>query len=218
MIKLKKLEPARCPWCGEIFRPAEDQNLYKGTKAILSRCCAKPVVDAKFFSGEVRCFTAVIILLFIVEFIISHGRLYYAPGIAMIILILYSKTIGFHECYKRYHNGAKGKNVFLAEKFLGWADIDWYSMNQGGIGLPSFRIGDNRIVVVCFVDSEGKPVSQTLCVRIQKKLLFLWKRAKIFLISDSLWKLDENGREPWEQAEKFVIFNNGLAVGRGRIK
>ena len=45
------------------------------------------------------------------------------------------------------------------EKILGYVDIHWYSIKNGGIGLPHLRLIDNMILPVYFVDELGIPVS-----------------------------------------------------------
>lgn len=97
------------------------------------------------------------------------------------------------------------------------AKINWYKLKQGGIGLPRIRLSDNTIFPVCFVSDKGIPVSQTLCIRIRKSCGLFWKRAKITLISDDLWKANKEGKSPWELADKFVIYNYGEVIGEGKI-
>ena len=81
-----------------------------------------------------------------------------------------------------------------------------------GIGVTSF--GET---CVC-VDKEGKPVSQTMLVRIRKKFGFFWTGAKVHLaVTDKFWTKDKNGKDPWERAEKMVIFNNREIVGEAKL-
>lgn len=73
------------------------------------------------------------------------------------------------------------------------------------------------IFLVCFVDEKGIPVSQTVCVRLHKRFSIFWKNSRVQLISEDLWKADTAGRDPWEKAAKFVIFNRGQKIGEGNI-
>ena len=37
-------------------------------------------------------------------------------------------------------------------------------------------------------------------------------------VTDKFWTKDKNGKNPWERAEKMVIFNNREIVGEAKLK
>lgn len=125
---------------------------------------------------------------------------YFVCGAFIIIVLL---TQNYYPVFK------KGEHKCASEPLLGKATVKWYTLRKGGIGLPRLRLVNNMIFPVCFVDKEGKPVSQTMLVRIRKKFGFFWTGAKVHLaVTDKFWTKDKKGKNPWERAEKMVIFNN----------
>ena len=201
---LKEIEDEHCPWCGATY--CEEVK----KEGICCECGARVKSHLGTRNGELaRAFllTSLLYLIFRVIPTLYDSIIVWTMAIPIVYYFLV--------CYRKIPLWREG---ITEEKFLGFSNIHWYSMRKGGIGFPRIRFRDNRIFLVCFVDIEGTPVSQTLCVRIHKSLAMFWKDTQVTLISDNLWKKDKDGKTPWEKAEKFVIFNNGEIVGEGIIR
>ncbi len=204
MMWLKKIEETKCPWCGNILS---------------DECCEKTCSNRIIYyvSLDVGVFiligTIILLLIEIKTYNGSHLHMhegYFVCGAFIIIVLL---TQNYYPVFK------KGERKCASEPLLGRATVKWYTLRKGGIGLPRLRLVNNMIFPVCFVDKEGKPVSQTMLVRIRKKFGFFWTGAKVHLaVTDKFWTKDKNGKDPWERAEKMVIFNNREIVGEAKLK
>ena len=197
---LKRIEGAKCPWCG------------KEVRKDIAGDCDLPI---KFYcSLEVGIFIVIGTLFFLSLMFQGRRHIYKEGGtlgipMGMVILL----THNYYPVFK------KGERKCASEPLLGKATVKWYTLRKGGIGLPRLRLVNNMIFPVCFVDKEGKTVSQTMLVRIRKKFGFFWTGAKVHLaVTDKFWKKDKNGKDPWERAEKMVIFNNREIVGEAKLK
>ena len=106
-----------------------------------------------------------------------------------------------------YRHPDFGKYLTPEEPKLCTVTIHWYSLRDGGIGFPRFRIYNHMIFPICFVDRKGQPVTQTGCVRLCKRWSIFFKGAKLRLITDMI--------DPHKIREgmKFYIFNQGIRMG-----
>lgn len=103
--------------------------------------------------------------------------------------------------YKRAKN-----SDYIPEEFLGFANITWLPHREGGLRLPNLTIWNHYILGVCFIDDEGKPISQTGYIRVNK--MFLKKTRKIYRITDN-FQYDK------ERMGRFAIFYKEKRVGTG---
>lgn len=198
MIWLKKIEETKCPWCGKIL---EEHDECDG--------------NVKFYCSLGVGIFIVIGTLFFIALMFRGRRATYHEG-GSIIIPVGTVVLLTHNYYPVFK---KGEHKCASEPLLGKATVKWYTLRKGGIGLPRLRLVNNMIFPVCFVDKEGKPVSQTMFVRIRKKFGFFWTGAKVHLaVTDKFWTKDKNGKAPWERAEKMVIFNNREIVGEAKLK
>lgn len=91
--------------------------------------------------------------------------------------------------------------------------IQWYSPDQGGAWFPNFRILNDYIFPVCFVDGQGTPVSQMWCVKLEgiKRHGLYHADARIsFLLKEAPESLLKTGNH-------FYIFNNKVKIGEGTV-
>ena len=210
---MKKLEPERCPWCGNILRLSSQYSDKVNKSFVICNWCKKEVKPNKIF---LEYFFGVITLVVASYFVC---KIWSSWSILLVLVLvalfaIFTNRITYVRSMK-YENWGDEE---IKEMFLGKADICWYSGREGGIGLPRLRIRNNMIFPVCFVNAEGVPVSQTVCVRLQKRFLYFWRNASVKLITEDLWKADAEGRKPWEKARMFWIFNRGEKIGEGRIR
>ena len=213
---MKKLEPGRCPWCGKVCDYERREKGKWNREVYISSCCKKPM-KLIVFSGKMIW---VILLCMIVQIVWvgdEIGRVR-SGGVVLIPFIIYGFLNAKKMPFKRYKLKGQENQVSTKGKKIGRANVVWYKVRQGGIEYPYIRILSNMIFPVCFVNAEGTPVSQTVCVRLQKRFLYFWRNAGVRLITEDLWKADADGKVPWEKAEKFLIFNCGEVIGEGRIK
>lgn len=105
--------------------------------------------------------------------------------------------------YKRVKN-----SDYIPEEFLGFANITWLSHREGGLRLPNLTIWNHYILGVCFIDDEGKPISQTGYIRVNK--MFLKKTRKIYRITDN-FQYDK------ERMGRFAVFYKEKRVGTGNM-
>ena len=207
----KELMGYRCPWCGDDNIDVTERKIWPYMKFKVK--CENCHHESRF--NLVRPATIILGMYGLARFLYGwfYGkpeelRHYYFFGV--LPLVLYLLFIATHIPLNRI-----GKTK---EKKLGKSMVRWYPVEKGGIKLAKIRIIDNMIFPVCFLDGKGTPVSQTLCVRLHKRWCLFWKKAQVKLINDNLWKVDRDGKTPWEKAEKFVIFNKGKIIGEGILR
>ena len=214
---MKKIESDWCPWCGKQQEKDIDDRRIRWRNVYFTKCCNKALVDDWWFGGEmiIVFILCVLIRIFLTP---AKGMRIWDAEFVFVPLIWYFLVTKDSRVSKRII--VKGGKRYKAEPelFLGRASVRWYRVKEGGIGFPYLRLINNMIFPVCFVNVEGVPVSQTVCVRLQKRFLYFWRNAGVRLITEDLWKADADGKVPWEKAEKFLIFNCGEVIGEGRIK
>ncbi len=209
-MKCKIIYQLYCPWCGCETLEFVDERTYRWKKQ-----CKKCKKKSKF--DLVRPATVILALVGLISVLYcwfwgNPGELRHYYFFGVLPLVLYVSCNASHYPMRRIQTRPRQK-----ERSIGRANIRWYSAKEGGVGLAKLRIIDNMIFPVCFLDETGKPVSQTVCVRLHKRGSLFWRKAKVKIISEDLWKADSEGKTPWEKAEKFVIFNDKEIVGEGRI-
>lgn len=220
-MKLTRLDGSRCAWCGDIFYESDEECANREMKLCAS--CGRRVKSET--NHKNREGTLVIIFLILAEIASLIGLAALDVVLGTNLLHYLGKFSSVFPMFAAiYFIVNRGKTpVWRAhevyqEETIGKADVTWYSVNKGGVGFARLRILDNMIFPVCFLDKKGTPVSQTLCVRLHKSWCLFWKKAQVMLINDDLWKVDNDGKTPWEKAEKFVIFNQGKIIGEGILR
>lgn len=210
---MKKLEPVRCPWCGEVLKFSQNYIEKKSEKFDMCAYCKNYIRLYRYSSEQfIGVFMFGILSYFVYQL---------SAGWMIMLLSLLSLLFLFYASSMTYIRGLNPNGYGIEppeEEILGRADIRWYSANEGGIGFPYLRITNNTIFPVCFVDANGVPVSQTICVRLQKRFVYFWRRTRVCLINEDIWKKDSEGKFPWEKSEKFLIFNRGQKIGEGKIR
>lgn len=205
----KEIDAARCPWCGEIYFESGETCANRTMK--LCGNCNRRIIQSFAYNNREY------IIIFMIAFFLFLANVF--------IPVLYDHVVGIYLIPPAIYFLMNKRKFPLwragglkEEEILGYADIHWYSVKNGGIGLPRLRLIDNMIFPVCFVDERGNPVSQTVCVRLHKSFSVFWKNVRVQLISEDLWKSDDAGRDPWEKAVKFVVFNKSKKIGEGKLK
>lgn len=209
-VKCKIIYQLYCPWCGCETLEFIDERAFRQKLECKSfqRKCKLDLIRPATVALALICVASVLYCWFWGK--AGELRHYYFVGV--LPLVFYMVINASHYPMRRIQTRPRQK-----ERSIGRANIRWYSVKEGGVGLAKLRIIDNMIFPVCFLDATGKPVSQTVCVRLHKRGSLFWRKAKVKIISEDLWKADSEGKTPWEKAEKFVIFNNKEIVGEGRI-
>ena len=202
---IKKLDHKRCHWCGvpydEIPEQPHDYSKENGFDIDGDPCksCGK--------WGRYHPDTATIIFLafYMILRLLSIPRIVSFFAFLVINLLFVGKT-------PYYRHPDFGKYLTPEEPKLCTVTIRWYSLRDGGIGFPRFRIYNHMIFPICFVDRNGQPVTQTGCVRLCKRWFIFFKGAKLRLITDMI--------DPHKIREgmKFYIFNQGIRMGEGIVK
>lgn len=204
----------RCPWCGRKYQ--KSYLGYRRRRAFFHPCDkCKNYGMVNWNSIHLLIELVIAVLIFRIGYLYLSGYIQYLSTVAGCFLLVYSWD---RLPYVRCHKGERWREDAMPETYLGRANIHWYPFWKNGVGLPFFRLADNRVFFACFVDESGKAVSHTVCIRIKKNLIYFWNNAKIFLLVQDLWKPDEKGIYPWDKANKIVIFNGRDIIGEGRIK
>ncbi len=201
MFGFKRIEWSKCPWCAESVDTTQAQQ-YEGKKKLyLSLDVGIVLTIGTFFC-----------ILFVLRSF-SKGTPPYKIGECSFIALefVYVVTSRYYPEFK------KGERKCASEPELGRALIRWYSIRQGGIGLPRLRLINNMIFPVRFFAADGTPISEVLYVRIQKRYGLFWKKARVRMIAVPVQ--DQGGERNiiWYRAQKFLIYNYGHVIGEGNI-
>ena len=189
-----------CPWCGSMD---EKPKLFlEGWFRYQCRECGRYYESyfKRFISASFIWFLNIFIIFF------THRRptvfLLWISGFLFVYVIIIV-------CKTPYRRSISTKEYeYYPEEFLGIAEMDWLSHREGGLRFPNLTIWNHYILGVCFVDAEGKPVSQTGYIRVNKRLFR--KTRKIYQITDNI-KYDE------KTMSEFVVFYKRKRVGKGRM-
>lgn len=198
--ELKKVSQCQpmCPWCGS--EEAKSDRLETGW--FNYKCCE---CHNSFRSYRGWIIIDVGICFFIVMFCVLsfHATLAYIAGIISLVLFIWHIIYLEKMPYKRVQ-----KRDYIPEEFLGVAEINWFPHKQGGLRFPDLTIWNHYILGVCFVDTDGKPISQTGYIRMDK--IMFKKTKKIYQITDNI-KYDN------ETMSEFIVFYKRKQVGTGHM-
>ena len=201
MFGFKAMEWSKCPWCAESVDTTQAQQYDGKTKLYLSLDVGIVLTVGTYFC-----------ILFVLRSFSKGPHLYGIGGCSCIaIQFVYVVTSRYYPLFK------KGERKCASEPELGRALIRWYSIRQGGIGLPRLRLINNMIFPVRFFAADGTPISEVLYVRIQKRYGLFWKKARVRMIAVPVQ--DQGGERNiiWYRAQKFLIYNYGHVIGEGNI-
>lgn len=206
MRVIKKLDYTRCPWCGTPYDavPEHPHDFVKGNGVgVYGHFCTSCGKWGRYYFCSMG-----IIMFFAFEMILL------SLPIPRIISLFISFMIGLIFIGKTpyYRHPDYGKYLTPEEPKLCTITIHWYSLRDGGIGFPRFRIYNHMIFPICFVDQNDQPVTQTGCVRLCKKWFILFKGARLRLITDVI------DAHKIQEGMKFYIFNQGARMGEGVVK
>lgn len=205
MKAIKKLDHTRCPWCGVPYDEIPEQPhdyLKENGFGIDGKPCKSCGKWGRYYPdmGTIVFFAFYMILLPLhIPSIVSIF------GFLIISLLFVGKT-------PYYRHPDFGKYLTPEEPKLCTVTIHWYSLHDGGIGFPRFRIYNHIIFPICFVNRNDQPVTHTGCVRLCKRWFIFFKGARLRLITDRI--------DPHKIREgmKFYIFNQGIRMGEGIVK
>lgn len=192
--KISDCQPM-CPWCGsENAKP----NFFNGRYNYICGICNQ---HFRAYTGWLTVFILIICTcIFLLSLYNKKEIPLYIIGIISFCLIGHAIFI-YKMPYKRVKN-----SDYIPEEFLGFANITWLPHREGGLRLPNLTIWNHYILGVCFIDDEGKPISQTGYIRVNK--MFLKKTRKIYRITDN-FQYDK------ERMGRFAIFYKEKRVGTG---
>lgn len=205
---MKRLDGPRCPWCGNLYgsvpenphKPNWDVFEYFDHYLDFCKCCGK--------RGRYYLFTrGMLVLLLLILVLLS---LSVPEALTFLIGVLVSIPFVHTTAYYRYPDS--NKHLTPDERKLCTARFRWYSVKEGGIGLPRLRIYNHMIFPVCFVDRHDRPITHTGCVRLCKKCFFLFRGAKLRLITDAI------DAKKVGEGMRFFIFNGGERIGEGVVE
>ena len=198
---IKRLEGARCPWCGNLYDVPGSTPLTIDAQADYCLRC-NHWGKSNFLRNE---------SLLLLVFSMTGACLFHKVFPPLVILFLVVYAIKQSEAPKFRELKGKGLREPPAEIELGRADILWYSLKEDGIGFPKLRIWSNMIFPICVFDESGVLISHTGCVRLQKHYGVLWKKAKVLAITDTI------SEEVFQKGKSFHIYNKSVCIGEGKI-
>lgn len=189
-----------CPWCG---REEHKRDIFGGV--FYYECC-ECHHNFRAYNGWMILDTGIWFFAIFCVICYKNGIdkiVVYILGIISLVfsiwLIIYLEKMP----YKRVR-----KRDYIPEEFLGVAEINWFPYKQGGLRFPDLTIWNHYILGVCFVDTDGKPISQTGYIRMDK--IMFKKTKKIYRITDNI-KYDN------ETMSEFIVFYKRKQVGTGHM-
>lgn len=181
------------------YRP-DLENMLDGRYQNFCRSCGRWAEEYSIFNLR-----GLVILILSLAICITVSKWIGYP-ILFIAFVLYLRDVPY------FRKPAIGKYPAPEERLLGTARFRWFSVKEGGIGLPRLRIYNYMIFPVCFVDRHDRPITHTGCVRLCKKYFFLFQGAKLRLITDAI------DAKKVGEGMRFYIFNQGEIIGEGVVE
>ncbi len=201
----KKLEGVRCPWCGERYDTRKGNKKPEEKDFNIDRFARYCHVCGKW--GKEYTFTfnvLVVIAISIVVFLLIENT----TAEFLVLLPFYLLLVGNQPVYRQKYDGTV---LTPEEETLCYVNVRWYTLKEGGVGIPRLRIGNHRIMPICFVDKNDNPLTQVGCVRLCKRYFLFYQNMKIRQITDVIEK------ERIHKGDKFYIFNGGEKIGEGIV-
>lgn len=210
MRRIRKLDYSRCPWCGipyDVFpehphRPGLNGNTFNKYREFC-RSCGKWSEEKYHWMEKVIVVIGVALCICISTSKIEEILI--LLGLCIFCVPLFGKRV-------HYKMPEIGKYLGPEERLIGTVRFQWYTLKNGGVGFPRFRIYNHMIFPVCFVDEQDKPVTHTGCVRLCKKYFVLFQGAKLRLVTEVI----DAGKV--REGMKFYIFNKGERIGEGIVE
>lgn len=205
MIVFKKLDFSRCPWCGERYDTRKGNMKPKLKDFNLDRFARYCHVCGKWGKENPINFRMFIIIG------ISLSMLYFLENQILwwiLAIFLFCFVVGSSPVYRAKYDGTV---LTPEEEVLCYVKIRWYTLKEGGVGLPRLRVINHMILPICFVDDKDKPITQVGCVRLCKRFGIFFLNAKFRAITDAI------NREKVQVGVKFFIFNQGDCIGEGIV-
>lgn len=205
---MKKLDGPRCPWCGTLYFNVPENphkpnwDVFECFNHYLEFCASCGKRGRYHFLTRGTLLVGILMLILLLLSIPE----------AVVFLICVALSLPFVHTTAYYRYPDPNKHLTPDERKLCTARFRWYSVKEGGIGLPRLRIYNHMIFPVCFVDGRGRAVTHTGCVRLCKKWFFLYRGAKLRLITEAI------DAKKVRAGMKFYIFNGGERIGEGVVE
>lgn len=157
---MKYLDEPKCPWCGNRYDYYDLTSGYTLWRKIYARC-KKCKNYGRLNFGSIQFLVTIVILSVVLDkcnhfFGGEIWQLILLLGIAIFMFVYYRLS------YVRCRKGERWREDAMPETYLGRANIHWYPFWKNGVGLPFFRLADNRVFL------------RVLWMNLEKQLVILY--------------------------------------------
>jgi len=215
VMKYRRLEKSRCPWCGEIldFLAIKDEKTEIMKLSVKGMCanCKKKVKIPFLIVEELL---PALIGIPILYFELSSGGIY-SKGRGILGLI---PLIVFTMLHEEQMPAFRCEGIKSKECSLGRVSVQWYSTKRGGLGFASMRVINNTIFSIKMLDNNGNPIDKRIYVRLRRDFFRFWRFTRASLIKGDLRSSNVTDKSPGDMSEKFLIYQDEVAIGEGYIK
>lgn len=213
--KFKFIEP-RCQWCGSngkeltdvkpSFRPEKPPlsfSLYRGATKC-PNCGLWSILKRQSFWW----------LLYMASFLIGFILIILMENSFYIVVISTSflSTISYEKMPREKHLDGKYYEAIPEDLTKYRAKIIWLGYQNGGLAFVKYRVCNDYIFPICFLDRENNIKSNMWCVKISKI-----KRHKEEIEADINFLLEQAPEYLMKEGSEFIIFNRKVKIGEGII-
>jgi hypothetical protein len=90
------------------------------------------------------------------------------------------------------------------------AQITWLKYKEGGLVLAKYRIPNNFIIPICFYNQHNLPLTNVICVRLEKYRTRGKKLYKIYVLRKEYLEKINNEQKNFNLYNKRVLVGNGI--------
>lgn len=201
------IENHRCPWCGSDFTSGKTQIYIKKNLDPLERKCTLCGKPSAIRRSIINVLLVILLFLFLVYF--TNNK------IITVIVVLAGLNIIYYFAYLRMPlertEDGKWYDRVEDDSYIGVAQITWLKHKEGGLFLAKYRIPNNFIIPICFYDQHNLPLTNVICVRLEKYIKSGQRLYKIYVLrKDFLTEINK-------ECKHFYLYNKRVHVGDGVI-
>lgn len=208
----------RCPWCGK-YLPLKfpiRQILWTSNKPDLCPNCKNPYTGYRNVKGAVGLFFGIVIV-YIISGALNHFKDGSLPNTVLVVIgfiLLCLLVLGSYQFPSGRFIDRKSP-AFPMPKKKTFAVVAWASHKQKGLLIPRFQIKNGEIFPACFINEEGSPISDALCVTLEN---LHWLGIHRCTCHISLVLDDVPTESLFLPGNQFYLYHNKKQIAKGTIE
>lgn len=205
----------RCPWCGELLdnKLPNRWAIWQYFSSDLCPYCQKPYLSRLSWQNIVVLATALVLLETIRRVFLINSKFHSSVLLIELLLLCFSFIKMYQLPFKRGID--KNEPPLHKMKCKARAFIKWDSKKKGGLLFPRMHFENGEIIPACFMDKEGSPISDALCVMLEN---LHWSGIHRCTCHISLVLDDVPTESLFLPGNQFYLYHNKKQIAKGTIE